>query len=177
MAQFARPNSNPTNSTWNTSPLDSKVDEGAPGDGTVITTATNANGKIAVFGTNSVTDPVSSTGYILRVRGAKSGASGANYQIAVELREAYVNESTQGTLRATLTHVYNDDILATDEYTLSTAEANSVSDHTDLFLRVVTTKSGGGGNQSVDVDFVELETEDAAAEAEETHARVHISQP
>lgn len=161
MAQFGVPTSDQATGSWVTTPLWSKVDEGVAGDdGTVITLASgNANNNADFKITSSLQDPVSATGHILRVDwGKTTGARTIN--LFLELWEGVPGT---GTLRATLSTT--DPVSNTDyAYTLSAAEANSISDYTNLYLRVYYTYTGGGGPSACEVDAVEFEIPDAPSD-------------
>lgn len=172
MAQFALPTSDLDNTgVWGTTPLWSKIEEGvASADGTVITadgTPTSAEPFTVDLGT--VTDPAVATGHIIRAHWAKDSTGGADYDLVIELREGYVSEASQGTLRATATFGPEAGAtLQTDSYTLSAAEANSISDYSDLQFRIYAQKNGGGANRNVQIDAVELEVPDAATTYQKT---------
>lgn len=82
----------------------------------------------------NITDPESSTGHILRYRYGKEG--GAAINITVQVRQGYVNEGSLGTLIKEWVHT-NVSALTTAEQTLSGAEADSITNYTSLFVRMV----------------------------------------
>lgn len=92
------------------------------------------NTSVLVLNLGSVTDPGSSTGHVLRVRARKQGT--AQMDMTVELREAYVNEAGQGTLIATLTQSNLSTAFADFNITLTGPEADSITDYSDLQLRM-----------------------------------------
>ncbi len=112
MAQFARPISDLDNTgVWTTTPLWSDIDDGASPDGTVVvsdTTPVVTEPFTVDLGT--ITDPVTGSGHVLRIRWAKNAGGGGNKTIRIELREGYVNESTLGTLIATDDYAINSTI-------------------------------------------------------------------
>ncbi len=166
MAQFARPTSDLDNTgVWTTEPLWSDIDDGASADGTVVvsdTTPVVTEPFTVDLGT--ITDPVTSTGHIVRIRWAKNAGGGGAKTIRIELRQGYVNESTLGTLISTDDYSLNSTTLQNDETTLSTGEANSITDYSDLQLRIM----GVASNRALKVDFAELEVPDAPTAYTET---------
>jgi hypothetical protein len=163
MAQFARPDADTVTDVWTTTPLWSKIDEGATGDGTrVVSDANPITAEAFVCRLSDVTDPVSSTGHIIRAKWRNEVTGSANLLITAELREGYVSEVSQGTLIGTLQiTITTGQVDQTDTYTLSAGESNSIGDYTDLFLRCFASKSGGGSQPQAGIDFIELEVPDA----------------
>ena len=165
MAQFVRPISDIDTGVWTTTPLWSDIDEGGAGDGTVVL-SDSTPGSAEPFSVDgaTVTDPAVSTGHIIRARWAKNATDGASHLGVVELRQGYVSEASQGTLVATLTGpAISGNTLQIDTYTLSGAEADSITNYSDLQLRSWAQKSGGGPGRQWQTDFIELEVPDAAA--------------
>lgn len=163
MAQFARPSSDVATGGWTATPLWSKVDEGSPGDDTVVTSDNNTSPDNADFTTTDVSDPGSSTGHFLRAAWNKDASGGHVINAVLELWQGVPDT---GTLIATLSV---SDIGATeqeDSVELSAAEADAITDYTTLHLRLSRQGDVGGnpnGRRSLVVDFVELEVPDAAA--------------
>lgn len=164
MAQFARPIGDLDNTgSWTPdveATLWEELNDGASPDGNnVVSDTTPVVTEPFTVDLGTITDPVSSTGHILRIRWAKNSGGGGSKTIRIELREGYVNESTLGSLRATDDYSINSTTLTTDATALSGAEADSISDYSDLQIRVM----GVASNRALKVDFVELETPDAGA--------------
>ena len=155
MAQQAQPISDLDNTgSWTSTPLWSKINEGGGGDGTVIVSDTTpVVTEPFTVDLSTITDPAKSTGHDLKIRWAKNAGGGGNKTIRIELREGYVNESTLGTLIATDDYAINSTTLRTDSTTMSGAEADAITDYSDLQIRVM----GVAGNRALKVDFVELE--------------------
>ncbi len=163
MAQFARPTSDLDNTgSWTTEPLWSDIDDGASADGTVVVSDSTpvVTEPFTVDLGSTITDPGVGTGHVLRIRWAKNAGGGGNMTIRIELREGYVNESTLGSLRATDDYAINSTTLTTDATTMSEAEANAITDYSDLQIRVM----GVAATRALKVDFVELETPDGPLE-------------
>lgn len=166
MAQFARPISDLDNTgVWTTTPLWSDIDDGASPDGTVVvsdTTPVVTEPFTVDLGT--ITDPTLSTGHILRIRWAKNAGGAGSKTIRIELRQGYTGEGSQGTLIATDDYAINSTTLRTDATTLSGAEADAITDYSDLQIRIM----GVSSNRALKVDFAELETPDVPTNYTET---------
>lgn len=145
MAQFGRPSAD----TYN---ADLWVDEAAGGtniwdgidevsfsDADYIESPTAPTSDVYVTKLTTLEDPLSSTGHVVRARAGKDAAGGATITLTGELRQAYVNEGTPGTLIATCFNAVTlgDSIAALSDYTLSGAEADAITDYTNLYLRFV----------------------------------------
>lgn len=167
MAQILVPVSDEATGSWTVTPLWSKVDDdstvNATGDDTTISSDNNTAPDNADFGLSSGSDPAVSTDHVLRALWSKDGTGGHAITGVLELWEGVPDT---GTLIATLSVT---DVGATeveDTYTLSGAEADSISDYSNLYLRL--SRQGDTGGQpatrrSLVVDLVELEIPDAGA--------------
>ena len=82
-------------------------------------------------------DPVSSSGHIMRWRRGKNTSGGAQIDLTVELRQGYTNEGSPGTLINSFSDTNIPDAFTTTTDTLSGAEADSITDYTDLQARFV----------------------------------------
>lgn len=164
MAQFLRPTGDQATGSWSSTPLWSKVDEGvASEDNVTIASDDNTSPDDADFSCNSLSDPNVGTGHILRARWNKSAAGGHSVTAVLELWEGVPGT---GNLRATLSVTDISETEATDSYTLSGAEADSISDYTNLYLRVSRQGDTGGNpatRRALVVEAVELEVPDAGA--------------
>jgi hypothetical protein len=122
-AQYARPTSDVSSGTWTASSgsdLYAMLDETAASDADYITTTGASTCEVAL---NTLSDPSSSTGHIVRYR--ISASSGG---ITVRLR--------QGTTTiATWTHASAPTSLTTYEQTLTGGEADSITDYSALRLQ------------------------------------------
>lgn len=97
---------------------------------------------VATLDPAALTDPQVSTGHVLRYRYDKEIVSGSpTLNLTVQLRQAYVSEASQGTLIASATHSNIADAPADGTLTLSGAEADAITDYTDLHVRVVFTQA------------------------------------
>ncbi len=109
MAQFARPSADTLRDNWEeddgtTVDIFDQIDEVASDDADFIRTVLTPTNDVYVCALTAVTDPVSSTGHVVRYRYGKDSASGDQIDITVQLRQGYVNEGSPGTLIASATH-------------------------------------------------------------------------
>lgn len=175
MAQFARPDADQATGGWATTPLWSKVNEGATGDDVVITSANNTSPDNADLRLSDVTDPSVSTGHIIQAAWNKDASGGHVIDAVTELWQGIPDT---GSLIATLSVTGIGATEQTDTYTLNGTETDNITDYTDLYLRVSRQgdKGGPGGNRrSLVADFVELKVPNAGAQTfTETHAMTAI---
>lgn len=141
MAQFGRPSTDTTRDNWEeddgtTTSIFDQIDESSADDGDYIRTGLAPTSDVYVTKLTTLEDPVSSSGHTVRVRRSKDAAGGATINLTVELRQAYTNEGAQGTLIATvMSAVAIDENWTTTTYNLSGAEADAITDYTNLYLR------------------------------------------
>ena len=133
MAQYARPSSDIAAGNWTASTgsdLYAMIDEVSASDSDYISgdeTATTA--EIAL---SAVTDPVSSASHTISVRARTVSGSGPGEKLDIDL--------VQGTTviaNAWINWNPNDSTFATETYTLLAAEADSITDYSDLRLRFI----------------------------------------
>lgn len=148
MAQFAVPDADITDGNW--------LDEGASATNIFDGVAPNTPGSIGAgddsdyaesdsapssspvaFGLSTIEDPASSSGHIMRWRRGKNSAGGAQIDLTVELRQGYVSEGTPGTLINSFSDTDVPDSFTTTSDTLSGAEADAITDYSDLQVRFV----------------------------------------
>ncbi len=144
MAQFARPEADTYNGDgWteddgDTTNMFQEIDETAADDNDYVRSPATPTSDAVVFRLSDVTDPVSSSGHILRVRYSADQASQEAIDFVIELRLSYVNEGSQGTLINTKTiSDVTSTSWTTDADTLSGAEADAITDYTALYVRIV----------------------------------------
>lgn len=147
MPQFARPNSDFNNpGTWTNQAASSTniyqaIDETIADDADFIQSPVGpTTTKVYVTKLSSITDPVSSSGHVLRWRYNKDAAGGAQINLVAELRQGYVSEASLGTLIVSRSFTNVSDTFVTDAYTLSGGEADSISNYGDLYLRFTATQ-------------------------------------
>src|SRR4051812_47483517 len=103
MAQFGRPSADTLRDNWEeddgtTVNIFDQIDETPFDDADYIRTVLVPTSDVYVTKLTAVTDPLQSTGHILRWRHKKDAAAGAQINLVVELRQGYTNEGAQGTL-------------------------------------------------------------------------------
>lgn len=159
MAQYARPDSDVTVSGWTASAgstLYECIDEASYSDTDYISRI-RADDTCEV-GLSNVTDPVSASGHVLRVRNAKSGSGSLGTCSALLMQG--------GTTIGTWTLTAN--ATTTDAFTLSASEANAISDYTDLRVRV-TVDWVSGIITGLQVTWIEFEVPDAPSSGVPKH--------
>jgi hypothetical protein len=117
------------------------IDETTASDSDYIKSDEAPSNQAYVCKLSSLTDPVSSVNHRVYVRFRKNPSGGPTTDLTVQLREGYTNESSQGTLIATvatLSGIGGD--WTTAYYDLTTTEANNISDYSSLYLRFVANK-------------------------------------
>lgn len=141
MAQFGRPSTDTTREGWEeddgtTASIFDQIDEAVADDADYIRSALVPTTDAYVTKLTAVTDPLQSTGHIVRYRYGKDAAAGAQINIVVELRQGYVSEASLGTLIHAETHTNVGLYPIAGSFTLSGAEADSITNYADLFLRI-----------------------------------------
>jgi len=163
MAQNVYPTSDVTNE-WASGGF-GDIDEGATPSDVDFTHSSDAGDETLEVHVGDPTDPVSGSGHIVRWRhvlidgGVVASEAGAGADITVSLVE-------NTTVRASKGPIALDAVLAwtEDSFTLSGAEADSISDYADLRIRFFAEGGGGSpaGRRGAGVSWAELETPDAA---------------
>lgn len=154
MAQFARPNSDITTTSWTPSTgttIYQCIDESTASD-TDYGTGTGTASELIV-GLSSVLDPGSSSGHIVRLRAMSTG-SGAGEKWTVEL---YQGTSLIATIISNAPMSRNS--FGDTSYTLTSGESDSITNYGDLRLRFVPTTMGA--SESIVLSFAEMEFPDA----------------
>lgn len=130
---------NYTNGSGGTTNIYDKIDEtvAAASDLDYIKCPSAPVNEVYVCQLTALSDPNSSSDHVISARVRKDVAGGGTIDFDVQLREGYVNEGSPGTLIATLEINDVTSSYATSTYTLSAAEANSITDYGDLYLRVI----------------------------------------
>jgi len=144
--EFARPSADAYNGDgWKeddgtTTTIFDQIDEVVADDADFIRSPLTPTNDAYVTKLTSVTDPLSSTDHIVRYRYGKDAAGGDQIDLIVQLRQGYVNEGSPGTLIASQTHTNIGVAWIAGTFTLSGAEADAITDYTDLYLRFVGNK-------------------------------------
>lgn len=143
MAQFGRPSTDTVREAWEeddgtTVDIWDQIDEVVADDLDFVRSALVPTNDVYATKLTTVTDPVQSTGHIVRFRYGKDASAGAQIDLTIQLRQGYVDEVTQGTLIATVATLTNiPSGWTAGNYTLSGAEADAITNYADLFLRFV----------------------------------------
>lgn len=146
MPQFARPDADTTLGNFQdegggTTTIFDGIDEASASDADYIRSPVSPASEVYVCRLSDVTDPVSSTGHVMRMRTSCDQDAQETLDFTLQLRQGYVNEGTPGTLIATLSRTGVSSTTWTDSsYTLSGAEADAITDYTALFYRLVINK-------------------------------------
>ena len=141
MAQFGRPSAdtnNPdgfTDQAGGAANIYTTIDEAVADNADYVRSVVAPTSDIYVTKLSNLEDPISSSSHVLRWRYAKSAAGGAQIDITAQLRQGYVNEGAQGTLIVSRAFTNVSDAFTEDAYTLSGAEADSITDYTSLYVR------------------------------------------
>lgn len=160
MAQFARPDSNVTQTSFTGG--FAEIDEAVASDTDFAYGDNNTAAELEV-GLSNVSDPASSTGHIFRYRIAKTNngtVDGGGNAVTVTAR--LMQGATQ---IATDTAKTADGTWTQYAYTLSAAEADAITDYNDLRLEFLTSASGGSPavRRGGAVSWAELEVPNAPA--------------
>ncbi len=152
---FARPDADVDAASWTTAPLFSKIDEATPDTSDEISSETlGIAGSTSIYKARleDVADPQVATDHELRVWYKATFTLGTTASGVVELREGGV---LRATLTATLTASYQSFV-----YLLSAAEANAITDYTNLEVWFYGTFGVGnlGGVQITWFEFAEPAT-------------------
>jgi len=120
-------------------------------DGDTSKISTVSQGDICEVNVDSLTDPVNNVNHVCTISAQATG-SGAPERITFRLIEnTTIRASSSST--AITRGSYND-----YTFTLSGAEADTISDYTDLRLRIESTVLG---SETLDVSFAKFEVDDA----------------
>ena len=152
MPQFARPDSNVTQTSFTGGFVE--IDEAVASDADFAYGANNIAAELEV-GLSNVTDPAVGTGHIFRYRIAKTDngtVTGTGNAVTVTARLLQGATEIAADIAQTTTGTWTQ-----YEFTLSEAQANNITDYTDLRLEFVTSVSGGPARRGGAVSWAELE--------------------
>ena len=164
-AQFARPDSDASIGSWTGSPVNTvgnrwqNIDETSASDSDFVRSQNDPSNSAAEFGLSNVTDPLLSSGHIVRYRyrkGETGGGQPGTVNITVELRQGT-------TVIASQTHNNAGTSFADGSFTLTSGQADGITDYTDLRLRFSANKSAGARTSWGEISWAELETPNVAA--------------
>lgn len=180
MAQYALPNADIANNGWTQCQGDGDADhfdelsEGfgagrgsGSGPDSATTSWLSANGPAndeIRTALSSVTDPVSSTGHLIRTRNRKANISncsaGDNAGIQLDITIKLYQDTTE---KATETFTNVNGTYTTRTHTLTAGEADSITDYSLLRIGTIANKVGGGQNRVGTESAHEFECPDAPA--------------
>jgi hypothetical protein len=137
-AQTARPTADSVDGNWlneasSGTNLYQSIDETTPSDTDYIQSEAGPANSAVRLKIGSLTDPVSSTGHVIRWRTGKDSTGGATINMTVKLYQGGGNTVGGGTLIASFSRNAVD-ALTTYEETLSGGQADTITDYTDLFI-------------------------------------------
>ena len=140
MAQFARPDGDQSVGNWTTdgggtTNLYQSIDEASPNDSDYVRSELSPSSSAYECTLGNIEDPQSSSGHVVRYRYRKDAAGGQQVDLTVQLRQG------ASTVIASATHTNISETITAGSFTLSGAEADSITDYTDLRLRFIATAS------------------------------------
>lgn len=158
--QLAAPNSDISNAGgWAPTPLYQEINSGSADDNSSVASGNNpATGDTFEVGLETVDDPNTNEGHLIRFRAMKDGGA-RDAVLRVDLYQG-TTLIHQGTFQGPLTDG------AFDTYTenISTANADSITDYSNLSIRVIPDQQGGGRPvQSIEVSWLQFEVPSVAA--------------
>jgi hypothetical protein len=162
MAQYGRPSADTYILYWNGSSggnIYADIDEETRSDSDYGYSQANMTGAVYVTKLSSLSDPQSSIGHIFRYTYRRS-ATNKNGTLVVELRQGYASEASPGTLLRTDTYTNPGSTFTAASITLSSSEADAITDYSDLYVRFNVTVNAGGG-LTLQSSWAELEVPDA----------------
>lgn len=135
MAQFARPEADITRTAWDeddgtTTDIWDQIDESAFDDADYIKSATPPGANEYETRLSDVTDPVSSSSHVMRWRRRKTPSAGAQINLTVRLLVGTTQITSQADTNIPTS-------FTTTTYTLSGAEADAITDYTDIRMEFV----------------------------------------
>ena len=164
--QYARPvgDYNTATSSWTPTPFYTELDDpGDPGDNNVVTSDSVSNGEtttpIKLELTNTgMTDPLTSTGHILRWRGNVTVNRNADFQISL-----YQGQPSPGFGSEIQTWTTTDPGATETTYThtLTGGEADLITDYNNLYILASMTRTSTGPAISMVLEYVEFQFGDA----------------
>ena len=160
MTQYARPDSDVSdgsflNASGNNTNLYQSIDESSASDSDyVISTDSSYAADNMTVGLSNVTDPENAANHVVRYRATGSGGMGGSVP---SLTVALLEGSTQ---RASSTNSSVATSFTDYNFSLSTSEANAISDYTDLRLKF--TRAAAGSGPSITISQAYFECDDAS---------------
>jgi len=145
MAQFSRPDNDLVDGAWlnqagSNVNMYQSIDESSADDADYVKSETAPSSSAMAVNLSNVEDPLSSTGHIIRYRYQKSASGGAQINLTVQLRQGYTTEGAQGTLIHSEVHSNIPNGWTAGTFTLSSGEADAITDYNDIQFRFVATQ-------------------------------------
>lgn len=146
MPQFERPDADTTIGNFKdqadgVTSIFQSIDEVSASDTDYIKSPASPASEVYVCRLSDVTDPVSSTNHVIRMRTSTDLDAQEVLDFTQQLRQGYTNEGAQGTLIASQARTgVSSTTWTTSSYTLSGAEADSITDYTALYFRFIVNK-------------------------------------
>ena len=162
MAQYARPDADRTDGSWlnsssNNTNLYSYVDETSVNDSDYIQSIdSSASADTVILDLSSVTDPENAANHTVFYRASvAAGMMGGTPDLTVALFQGASQIATK--TDSGVTTSFSDDNL-----NLSTSEANSITDYTDLRIKFTRAAGGGAGGETVTISWCYFSCDEAA---------------
>lgn len=152
MSQYGRPDSDISVGSWSvqgTTGYYEAIDEVSAYDEDYIYTSTSSN--TCEVGLSNITDPQSSSGHIMRIRATYTGTLRSSGSLQMQLVQG-------STVIAGFTPTLVRNTAVTFNYTLSSGEADNITDYSNLRFRMI---SGTLSAAVARVSWAELEVPDA----------------
>ena len=162
MAQYARPDADRTDGSWlnsssNNTNLYSYVDETSVNDSDYIQSIdSSASADTVILDLSSVTDPENAANHTVFYRASvAAGMMGGTPDLTIALFQGASQIATK--TDSGVTTSFSDDNL-----NLSTSEANSITDYTDLRIKFTRAAGGGAGGETVTISWCYFSCDEAA---------------
>ena len=134
---------------------------GPDDDTTINKHVSEGSTAFSEFGLSDVTDPVSSANHIIRARVRRNTTTQCTASSTGQQQDHTI-VLMQGTTTIATNNQANVTTYVTQAYTLSGAEADSITDYSNLRLRAYRLNVGGGSARQVTISALEFECPDAA---------------
>lgn len=165
MAQFARPDADDSIGSWTDHNslavlIYLSIDETSASDSDYVRSENDPSSSAYVAGLSTVTDPTSSSNHVCRYRYQKQMSGGGQpgtIDLTIELRQGT-------TVIASQTHNDIPDATWTaGTFTLTSGEADNITDYSNLNVRMVADKSAGARTSWAEVSWFEFEVPDVSS--------------
>jgi hypothetical protein len=151
-SQFARPDADIETSGWIPHPLFSRINE-MVADTTSVRSIINPHGEDFTVSLSDVIDPLSPTGHIVRYVYDKD--LGEDHRSKIINLTVYLKQGS--VIIASKTHFDISGDPTPGSFTLTTSEADQITDYSDLRLTFTATAGAGSGERLAKIKWAELE--------------------